>query len=103
LWPQLVDAYTGTLREVVEFGLMLTKHPLLHYLSTASSTEAFGYLPNFENNGGTPATAGCSHREGSSEAVDGIAAPFRSDDLIYSRYCDLHEPATPILIRVGGK
>ncbi len=95
LWPELVDAHTGIVREVVEFRIDDDEPPFVHYLSTASSTEAFGYLPNFGNNGGAAATARAAIAKALGEAVERYcSAFFRPDDLIYSRYQELHEPAT---------
>ena len=95
LWPELVDAKTGIVRDVVEFRVDDDEPPFVHYLSTASSTEAFGYLPNFGNNGGAATTARAAIAKALGEAVERYcSAFFRSDDLIYARYRDLHEPAT---------
>jgi ribosomal protein S12 methylthiotransferase accessory factor len=95
LWPDLVDPHTGVVREVVEFRIDDDDPPFVHYLSTASNTEAFGYLPNFGNNGGAAATARAAIAKALGEAVERYcAAFFRPDDLIYSRHGDLHETAT---------
>jgi len=94
LWPDLVDPHTGVIREVAEFRIDDDEPMFVHYLSNASSTEAFGYLPNFANNGGAAATARAAIAKALGEAVERYcAAIFRPDDLIYSRHRDLHEPA----------
>jgi ribosomal protein S12 methylthiotransferase accessory factor len=95
LWPDLVDACTGVVREIAEFRIDDDEPPFVHYLSTASSTEAFGYLPNFANNGGAAATARGAIAKALGEAVERYcAAVYRPDDLIYSCHRDLDEPAT---------
>jgi ribosomal protein S12 methylthiotransferase accessory factor len=96
LWPDLVDAHTGVVRRLAEFRIDDDQPPFVHYLSTASNTEAFGYLPNFGNNGGAAGTAQGAVAKALGEAVERYcAAIYRSDDLIYSCYGDLREPATP--------
>jgi ribosomal protein S12 methylthiotransferase accessory factor len=95
LWPDLVDEHTGVVREVAEFRIDDDEPPFVHYLSTASNTEAFGYLPNFGNNGGAAATAQGAIAKALGEAVERYcSAIYCADDLIYSCYCDLREPAT---------
>jgi len=95
LWPDLVNPRTGVVREVTEFRIDDDEPLFVHYLSTASSTEAFGFLPNFANNGGAAATAPAAIAKALGEAVERYcSAIFRPDDLIYSSHRDLHEPAT---------
>ncbi len=96
LWSDLVDPKTGIVRQVTELRIDDDDPPFVHYLSYASDTEAFGFLPNFGNNGGVGTTARAAIAKAHGEAVERYcAAMFRYDDLTWSRYRDLSEPATP--------
>lgn len=96
LLPDLVDKRTGIVREVTELCLDDDDPQFAHYLSRACDTEAFGFPPNFANNGGAAADPYTAVAKAVGEAVERYcAAIFDYDDLLWSSYQDLGEPATP--------
>ncbi len=95
-WPDLVDAHTGIVRELVELRVDDDEPPFVHYLSYACSTEAFGLLANFGNNGGVGTSPHGAIAKALGEAVERYcSAVFTPEDLRWSCYADLDEPATP--------
>jgi ribosomal protein S12 methylthiotransferase accessory factor len=96
LWSELVDSRTGIVRELRELLVDDDDPPFVHYLSYSSHTEAFGYLPNFGNNGGVGASPAAAIAKALGEAVERYcSAMFDYDDLTWSTYRGLGEPATP--------
>jgi ribosomal protein S12 methylthiotransferase accessory factor len=96
LWSDLVDSHTGIVREVRELLVDDDEPPFVHYLSTTSSTEAFGFLPNFGSNGGVGLNAQTAIAKALGEAVERYcSAMFSYDDLVWAPYSALGEPATP--------
>ncbi|HEY0639726.1 MAG TPA: YcaO-like family protein [Pseudonocardiaceae bacterium] len=95
-WPDLVDRRTGIVRELAELRVDDDDPPFVHVLSTACTTEAFGYLPNFGNNGGAGATPYTALAKAIGEAVERYcAAMYDPGDLPLVPYERLGEPATP--------
>jgi ribosomal protein S12 methylthiotransferase accessory factor len=95
LWSDLVDSRTGIVREVRELFIDDDEPRFVHFLSTASNTEAFGFLPNFGNNGGVGLSAKVAIAKALGEAVERYcSAMFRYDDLLWSSYRELTVPAT---------
>lgn len=95
LWDDLVDRRTGIVREISELRIDDDDPPFVHYLSYACDTEAFGFLPNFGNNGGVGASAPAAIAKALGEAVERYcAAMFAYDDLTWSSHRELREPAT---------
>jgi ribosomal protein S12 methylthiotransferase accessory factor len=94
-WPDLVDHRTGIVRELAELRIDDDDPPFVHYLSYACSTEAWGFLPNFGNNGGVGANVRTAIAKALGEAVERYcSALVRYDDLVWSAYDRLDEPAT---------
>lgn len=94
-WPDLVDPRTGIVREVKELFVDDDEPGFVHYLSFASDTSAFGFLPNFGNNGGVGATARIAIAKALGEAVERYcSALFRYDDLEWAAYSGLGARAT---------
>jgi ribosomal protein S12 methylthiotransferase accessory factor len=95
-WSDLVDPGTGIVREVTELRVDDDDPRFVHFLSTACDTAAFGLLPNFGRNGGAGATAYTALAKALGEAVERYcSAVFDHDDLVWSPYERLDEPATP--------
>jgi ribosomal protein S12 methylthiotransferase accessory factor len=95
LWSDLVDSRTGIVRDVRELFVDDDEPRFVHYLSTASNTEAFGFLANFGNNGGVGLSAKVAIAKALGEAVERYcSAVFRYDELLWSCYQDLTVPAT---------
>ncbi len=95
LWPDLVDARTGIVREVTELFVDDDEPGFVHYLSFASDTAAFGFLPNFRNNGGVGSNARTAIAKALGEAVERYcSALFRYDQLEWATYAQLGVPAT---------
>lgn len=95
LWPDLVDPRTGIVREVKELFVDDDEPGFVHYLSFASDTAAFGFLPNFGNNGGVGANARSAIAKALGEAVERYcSALFRYDDLEWATYAELAASAT---------
>jgi len=95
LWSDLVDSRTGVVREVRELFVDDDEPRFVHYLSSASNTEAFGFLPNFRNNGGVGLSAKAAIAKALGEAVERYcSAMFRYDELLWSSYHELTVPAT---------
>jgi ribosomal protein S12 methylthiotransferase accessory factor len=96
LWPDLVDARTGIVREVKELFIDDDEPGFVHYLSFASDTAAFGFLPNFGNNGGVGTNARTAIAKALGEAVERYcSALFRYEDFEWASYSELGGPATP--------
>jgi ribosomal protein S12 methylthiotransferase accessory factor len=95
LWPDLVDPRTGIVREVKELFVDDDEPGFVHYLSFASDTAAFGFLPNFGNNGGVGTTARIAIAKALGEAVERYcSALFRYEDLEWAAYSELRARAT---------
>jgi len=95
LWPDLVDSRTGIVREVKELLVDDDEPGFVHYLSYAGDTAAFGFLPNFGNNGGVATSAHGAIAKALGEAVERYcSALFRYEDLTWATYRDLTGPAT---------
>lgn len=95
LWPDLVDHRTGIVREISELPIDDDDPPFAHFLSAACTTEAFGFLANFGNNGGAGATPGTAIAKALGEAVERYsAAMFDYDEFVWAPYDRLDEPAT---------
>jgi ribosomal protein S12 methylthiotransferase accessory factor len=90
LWPDLVDARTGIVREVKELFVDDDEPGFVHYLSFASDTAAFGFLPNFGNNGGVGSSARIAIAKALGEAVERYcSALFRYADLEWASFFEL--------------
>ncbi|MFZ1374904.1 YcaO-like family protein [Nostocoides sp.] len=95
LWPDLVDDKTGIVRAVKELFIDDDEPAFVHYLSYACDTSAFGFLPNFGNNGGVGTTARSAIAKALGEAVERYcSALFRYEDLEWAAYGELDLPAT---------
>ena len=95
LWPDLVDSRCGLVREVKELFVDDDEPGFIHYLSLSSDTAAFGFLPNFGNNGGVGATAGVAIAKALGEAVERYcSALFVYDELEWASHAELGGPAT---------
>lgn len=95
-WEDLVDARTGIVRELVELRIDEDEPPFVHYLSYACSTEPWGMLPNFGNNGGVGTTREVAAAKAIGEAVERYcSAVFSYEDLVWAAYEDLDRSATP--------
>ena len=95
LWPDLVDARTGIVREVKELFVDDDEPRFVHFLSFASDTAAFGFLPNFGNNGGVGTSARSAIAKALGEAVERYcSALFRYADLEWATYRELGVRAT---------
>lgn len=95
-WTDLVDPRTGIVREITELRVDDDDPRFVHFLSAACTTEAFGNLANFGNNGGAGATPYTALAKAIGEAVERYcSAVFDYDDLVWSPYERLDEPATP--------
>lgn len=95
-WDDLVDARTGIVRELVELRVDDDEPRFVHYLSYACSTEPWGFLPNFGNNGGVGTTRETALAKAIGESVERYcSALFSYDDLVWSAYEDLDRPGTP--------
>lgn len=94
LWSELVDRRTGIVREVRELLIDDDEPGFVHYLSFAASTEAWGLLPNFGNNGGVGTDRRTALRKALGEAVERYcSAVFSYADLIWSTYGELRDRA----------
>jgi len=96
LFGDLVDRRTGIIREVQELLVDDDEPAFVHYLAYSSDTEAFGFLPNFGNNGGVGTSARSAIAKALGEGVERYcSALFRYEELIWASYAELAERATP--------
>ena len=93
LWPDLVDARTGSCGRSRSFRRR--RRARLRALPVVRiGTAAFGFLPNFGNNGGVGATARTAIAKALGEAVERYcSALFRYDELDWAPYAGLGMPA----------
>lgn len=95
LWRDLVDPRTGIVREVKELFIDDDEPAFVHYLSYAADTAAFGFLPNFGNNGGVGTTPHGAIAKALGEAVERYcSAMFRPEHMEWATYLELEAPAT---------